>query len=126
MVALALGTAVHPDNPNPRVTSVSVGDPPNDRPHRGPYIGYWPSRVNYNAVRWYKISWNRYLEIGYNVRIDFNDILNQLTEDSDDDDEEDSDEDDEQDDGEDDREDDGEDDEDEDDDDDEDEDYEEI
>ncbi|RGB40059.1 hypothetical protein C1646_753751 [Rhizophagus diaphanus] len=52
-VTLALGTTPHPDNTNPKATSVPVGAPLNVRPHRGPYIGYWPSRVNYNAVRWY-------------------------------------------------------------------------
>ncbi|CAG8659883.1 7831_t:CDS:10 [Rhizophagus irregularis] len=66
-VALAPGTTPHPDNTNPKATSVPVGAPLNVRPHRGPYIGYWPSRVNYNAVRWYKISWNQYLDIGYDV-----------------------------------------------------------
>lgn len=90
IVALALGTTLHPDNPNPRASSVPVGAPLNVRPHRGPYIGYWPSRVNYNAVRWYKINWNQYLDIGYDVCIDFNVILNQLTGDEEDDDEEDS------------------------------------
>ncbi|CAB5371009.1 unnamed protein product [Rhizophagus irregularis] len=92
IVALALGTTPHPDNTNPKATSVPVGAPLNVRPHRGPYIGYWPSRVNYNAVRWYKISWNQYLDIGYDVRIGFNVILNQLTENDEDDDVEDNDE----------------------------------
>ncbi|UZO15564.1 uncharacterized protein OCT59_006982 [Rhizophagus irregularis] len=91
-VALAPGTTPHPDNTNPKATSVPVGAPLNVRPHRGPYIGYWPSRVNYNAVRWYKISWNQYLDIGYDVRIGFNVLLNQLTENDEDDDVEDNDE----------------------------------
>ncbi|RIA99501.1 hypothetical protein C1645_746962 [Glomus cerebriforme] len=94
IIALVPGKNSHPPNPNPNATSVSVGVSLRVRPQRGPYIGYWSSRSSYNAVRWYKISWNKYLDIGYNVRIDFNVILDLLT----DDDEEDSDEDDEEDD----------------------------
>ncbi|PKY48021.1 hypothetical protein RhiirA4_463467 [Rhizophagus irregularis] len=69
LVALAFGTTPHPDNINPKATSVPVGAPLNVRPHRGPYI-----------------------DIGYDVRIDFNVILNQLTENDDENDEEDNDE----------------------------------
>lgn len=83
IIVLPHGNIFLRDNPNPRTRSVALGTPLSVRPYRGPYIGYWPSRASFDEVHWHKIVWNEHLPIGYNVRINFNDILNHLTDDDD-------------------------------------------
>ena len=56
IVALVLGIRPRQVNPNLRATSVLVGSLPR------PYIGYWTSNIACNALRWYKINWNKYLD----------------------------------------------------------------
>ncbi|CAB5386212.1 unnamed protein product [Rhizophagus irregularis] len=58
-VTLAPGTTPYPNNTNPKATSVPVR-----------------SSIKCSPTS----SWNQYLDIGYDVRIGFNVILNQLTE----------------------------------------------
>jgi hypothetical protein len=86
IVVLPYGNTFLQENQNPRSDSVEVGAPLRSRPYQGPYIGYWPSRVSFDAVHWHKIVWNKHLSIGYNVHINFNDILNNLIDDDDEDD----------------------------------------
>src|ERR1043166_5167433 len=84
MIVLPHGHTYLWENQNPRSNSVEVGLPLDSHPNQGPYIGYWPSHVSFDAVHWHKIVWNRHLTIGYNVCIYFNDILKSLNDDEND------------------------------------------
>jgi hypothetical protein len=89
IVVLPYGNTFLQKNQNTSSDSVEVGVPLRSRPYQGPYIGYWPSCVSFDAVHWHKLVWNKHLSIGYNVRINFNDILNSLTADDDEEDDDD-------------------------------------
>ena len=51
IIALIYEKKSHPSNSNPEVTSVEVRDPLRVRSCQNPYISYWSSCINYNAVR---------------------------------------------------------------------------
>ena len=69
-----------PQNPAPAVASVAVVQAAalQDRPVRGPYLGYWAPGTGFGAVDWYNILWNHHLTLACGADLDFNIVLNIL------------------------------------------------